>query len=244
VLEFLRVTNIAPDELMRRLNQTAESTSEEGCVTEGPPPPELAAALDHLDADHYEDALVAAAPYVASDQSGLRTDANRLCALACSRLGRWGEAVAYWRTLLNDEPTAHNTLQHATSVVMDGDLVTGKILIDKARSMNETSGEMPDLLMLTNFVTALTEAGEVAAAMPYLDDIRQAYVDVGVTDPTLLYVRGMPSLNVFLNKSWPIVCAALNQTQWLGWYTAMLPHLDGRGNTELNEWLANRRYAV
>lgn len=64
--------------------------------------------------------------------------------------------------------------------------------------------------------------------------------ELGVTDPTVLYVNRMPLFSAFLGNSVPIVRAALNPEQGRGWYTAMVPHLDDRGNAELGEWLDTR----
>jgi hypothetical protein len=240
VLECLRVPDMGADELLRHLTGSRQSRSSNGDSAERPTPLELTAALDHLESDRYEAVVQAASPYVGSEESSLRMDANRLCALASSRLGRWGEAVGFWQRLIDDELTAHNALQMATSAVMAGDLPQGETWVNEAKRLNALSGELPGLLILTNFVTALTHAGQTAAAMPYLDQIRQAYVDVGVTDPTVLYVNRMPAFSTFLNNSEPIVGAALNQEQGRGWYTAMVPHLDDRGNAELSEWLDAR----
>jgi hypothetical protein len=237
VLECLRVPDMDANELLRHLTALGPDQSGQVNSSERPTPPELAPALDHLEADRYQAALEAALPYVASPQSFLRTDAIRLCALASSRLGLWSEALVYWQRLTDDELTAHNALQSATSAVMAGDLPQGETWLKEATKLNATSGELPGLLILTNFVTALTQAGLSAAAMPYLEQIRQAYVDIGVTDPTVLYVNRMPAFGAFLDNSSPVIRAALDQERGRGWYAAMAPHLDDRGNAELSQWL-------
>jgi hypothetical protein len=89
----------------------------------------------------------------------------------------------------------------------------------------------------TNFVTALTQAGQMQAAMPYLEQIRKFYVEFGVTDPTVLHMNRFPPFHVFLNHSAPIVRANLDGEQERSWYSSMLPHLDERGKVELNEWM-------
>jgi hypothetical protein len=235
VLEYLRVPDMGAEELLRHL--TAQRPSQADHSSEKPTSPELASALDHLESDRFEAAVEAASQHAGSAQFSLRTDANRICALASSRLGRWSEALAYWQRLNDDELTAHNALQIATSAVMAGDLPQGESWVKEAKRLNETSAELPGLLILTNFVTALTDAGQTAGAMPYLDQIREAYVGLGVTDPTVLYVNRMPAFSAFLNNSEPIVRAALNQEQGRGWYAAMVPHLDERGKAELSHWL-------
>lgn len=236
VLEFLRLPYIVPDELLRRLADAAAAGGDDAAL---PTPPELIPALAHLDGGRFEAALAVAAHYTGAAEGTLRTDALRLCALACSQLGRWDDAVGYWQTLLGEQATAHDALQLATSQVMAGDVPCALASVDRARDLNRETGEMPDMLILMSVVSALSATDKLAEAMPFLEDIREAYVQLGVTDPTFLFVRGMPVFGAFLERSWPIVRAGLKHDHWRGWYLAMLPHLDANGKTQLNEWLEN-----
>lgn len=240
VLEFLRLPYVAPDELMRRLADLAPAPAPGVDDTAEPTPPELLPALAHLDAGRFDAALAVAVQYTGAATDTLRIDAVRLCAIACSQLGRWHDAVGYWQALLDEQATAHDALQLATSLVMAGDMPGALAAVEQSRDLNRETGEMPDMLILMSAVGALSGAGKMAEAMPFLEDIREAYVQLGVTDPTFLYVRGMPVFGEFLERSWPIVRAGLKPDHWRGWYLAMLPHLDTNGKTQLNEWLESR----
>ncbi len=50
----------------------------------------------------------------------------------------------------------------------------------------------------------------------------------------------MSSFHVFLDNSLPIVRAVLAPASRPGWYTAMRPRLDQRGQAELDTWLQDR----
>jgi hypothetical protein len=215
------------------------SPSDAAHAPELPVPPELATALEHLNADQYEAALDAAKPYTKADQASLRIDATRLSALACARLGLWAESLAFWHALFDEEGSAHNALQVATSSVMAGDVPRGVIWVAKSLEMNSASRELPGLLIQTNFVTALTQCGHMEAALPYLDEIKQTYASLGLTDPTFLYAQRVPFFSAFLDNSAPVIRAALGPEQGRAWYTSMLPHLDDNGRTELCAWLEN-----
>lgn len=67
---------------------------------------------------------------------------------------------------------------------------------------------MPHILLLTSFVTALRQPGYEAQAMPYVDQIRQAYTDLGSTDSTVLHANAMPFFSVFLSNSLQFVRAS------------------------------------
>jgi hypothetical protein len=204
-----------------------------------PDAPELRPAIDHLEAGNYEDALSCAAPYLLADQANLCRDAIRLSALANSRLDRWTAALGFWRSLFDREATAHNALQVATASVMAGNVTQGEQWMLTAGRLNETLGEVPSMLILTNFITALKNSGTANLAMPYLNKVKAVYEDLHITDPTFLVLRGVPQFSSFLENSRGAVLSALSNSEASQWYEAMIPHLDSEGRTELTQWLQN-----
>lgn len=239
ILVYLRLPGIDPEAFIQELMSAVPASAEANGKEDDPTPiaKELEASLDHLNADRFESALDGALPYAESDQPGLRTDANRLCGLACSRLERWEAAFGFWHALFDDEPTAHNALQAATSSVMAGNLERGTLWMKRACTLNASSREVPGITLETSFLTALTQAGQMQAAMPYLERIKQIYVGFGKTDPTVLFAHRLPRFDLFLDNSTPIVRANLDAEQERLWYTSMLPHLDERGKVELGAWM-------
>lgn len=239
VLMYLRLRGIDLDAFLEQLTSAMRSPTKAGSNEENAAPiaKELEAALDHLNTAHFEAALDGALRYTVSDQPSLRTDANRLCGLACSRLERWEAAFGFWHSLCVDEPTAHNTLQAATSSVMARNLERGILLMERACTLNASSREVPGITLETSFLTALTQAGQMQAGMPYLERIKQIYVGLGKTDPTVLFLYRLPRFDVFLDNSVPIVRANLDAEQERLWYASMLPHLDEQGKAELGVWM-------
>lgn len=233
VLEYLRLPGVDPDALLARWSQPLAEAGE----AEAPTPPELAPAVALLQDEAYAEALAAASQHTDTARPAVRTDALRICALACSHLERWDEASRHWRALFDHESSAHNALQLATSSVMAGALATGIEWVEKAAALNATSAELPGLQIWTNFVTALGRAGQAQAAMPYLDKIRQVYADLGTTDPTFLHLRRVPFFSAFLDNSGPLVRAALDSEAGRRWYASLLPSLDENGRQELGAWL-------
>lgn len=234
VIHLLPLPGIDADALLRQWSQPA------GPQADGAAPPELADAIAHLQSDRFDAAHAAALPSTAAADAGLRADAHRLCALASSRLGRWQDALQHWQALYADEPTVHNALQLASTSVMAGDLAGGIAWLEKAEGMNAVLHDMPGVGMLTNFVTALAQAGRTAAAMPYLERIRAAYTELGITDATFLRMRGVPFFSAFLDNSYPIVQAELAPEAGRAWYASMAPHLDADGQAGLSAWLDSR----
>jgi len=242
-LTALRVPGIDADCLMAQLLERAEPVSAEAGEDETIPP-ELASALALFQAAQFHDALARALPHVQSTQPAVRIDANRLCALSCMRQGRWEASLAWWQAVFDMEATAQNALQLAGCMVMAGDLAAGADWFARARVLNAATGELPPLSLLTTWVSALDMAGRPVAALPVLDEIREVYCTCRTTDPTVLFANRMPLLNEFLDRSLPIVMAALGRVAGLRWFAAMLGRLDEAGNAELGQWLDEQSRSV
>lgn len=232
LVEFLR---IAPD--------LARTLADQGDHAEAADPEELKVALQALHEEDYATALAAAAPHCDAANAALRNDANRLCAMACARLGRWAESAAFWETLFAHETTSHNALQVASSLVMANELAKGEQWFAKALEVNEQTADTPQIHSYTNFISALDMSGQHRAALPYLEWVREIYQNLHITDATFLTLRGVPFFGSFLDKSAPIVAASMDAGQASAWYSAMLPHIDQDGQDELNAWMAQRGYA-
>lgn len=207
-------------------------------------PSELVQAIDCLQAGEFDAAYQAALPFVAAAEQQLYCDANRICAIACSELKRWPQAMGYWKALFAREASAHNALQVATSAAMMHDTEQGGVWIEQSQAINATSREMPSVGIITNMLTALTTSGQHGAAMPYLEQLRDIYSSLQVTDPTFLFGHRMPLFHVFLEKSGEIMRQALDMRERRDWYAVMLPHLDERGKAELSAWLGEEGEAV
>ncbi|MGF6271890.1 hypothetical protein ABIB38_000232 [Massilia sp. UYP11] len=237
VIAYLRLPGMDADRIIEACSAASATQNTTNTGQAQADPPELAEAIDHLGAGRLEQALAGAVPHVAATQDGVRIDAIRLCAMASARLGRWAESLLYWHALCDEEPNAFNALQTGCCCAMTGDPARGEEWIAWARARNAASQEMPDPQIVTSFISALTQSGQAARAMPYLEQMRAIYTDLGCTDATLLFVRRAPLFGAFLQDSLPIVRAVLDQEEGRAWYAAMLPHLDGPANETLNAWL-------
>lgn len=237
VTECLRLPGTNVDALIEHLMTQAPAAPDPAAEPERPVSPVLAAALEHLQAERYAEALATASAYVSSRDSDVRPDALRLCALACTRLDRWADAAQFFTSLFDDETTSHNALQIATSSVMAGALPDGLRWMEQATTLNAGSKEVPHMTMLISFLTALKNSGQEAAALTFIEQVRKAYTDIGSTDPTVLYANSMPFFGAFLNNSLPFVRASLSPEQGRRWYASMLPSLDQAGCAALSEWM-------
>jgi hypothetical protein len=237
VVTALRLPGMDVDALIEKLIARADAGMPGGPAEDEPEAPELASARALFQAARFADAFTRAQAHAQAPQRALRLEANQLCALACMRQNRWGDAGRYWQAVFDDEPAVRNALQLAATAVMAGAIDTAHEWFGRARALNGATRELPALSLLTTFVSALDMAGRPASAMHWLDEIRETYCACRVTDPTTLFANRMPLFNEFLDRSAPIVLAALGRQQGLRWFAAMLGRLDEAGNVELGHWL-------
>lgn len=235
-IENLSIDISLADDLVR---QCAAGGSLQPTPTAEMDPPELQPAIDHLEAGHYADVLTSVAPFLESDQERVCKEAIRLAALASSRLNQWNAALDYWRKLFDREASALNALQVATASVMAGNVAQGEQWMLTAGTLNITSGDVPWMLIQTNFITALKNSGNAERALPYLQKVKAIYEELHITDPTFLYLRGVPQLSVFLENSREVVTSALSKSEATKWYQSMMPNIDSSGQEELSRWIQN-----
>jgi hypothetical protein len=195
--------------------------------------PELEPALVAYQAERYDEAIVIASPYAEH-----QADANRLCALAHAGAGRHAEAFPYWLALFEQEPSAHNALQLATTSVMCGEIQRGEAWFQKVGEIAQEAGESMSVTDLTNFLSAFGQSGYLAEALPYVTTMRDVYGSLHITDSTFLYMRGVPFFSVFLEKSLSILRATQSVEEIKTWYEALKGKLDEEGETQLAEWVA------
>jgi hypothetical protein len=228
LVDLLKLPSADPDEVIRKFAQAAQHITT---------PSELQSAVEDLEAGRYQAALDAAAPHMSSDRFGLRIDALRLAGLANARLEKWSDSRQCWLRLYTDVPTARHALEVATSSVMAGEVARGEQWIAKALELNSAEPTVPGLTILTNFLTALTQTGQLKVAFPYLEQVKECYESLSITDSHFLWTRGVPFFETFLEKSEVIVRSMLDPEQGHAWYATMLPHLDENGRQQLSEWL-------
>lgn len=193
---------------------------------------ELAPALKAYQEGRHDEAVAIASPY--ADRFA---DASRLCALAHSAQHRYLEAFPYWLALFQQEPSAHNALQLATTSVMCGELDRGEAWLMKFDEINQESREMSPVMARTNFISALNQAGRQAEALPYLSWVRDVYAHVRITDSHYLWSRGVPFFPSFLERSQANLQTHMSAAEMAAWYGELSGKLDEAGEAQLAAWI-------
>lgn len=225
--------------VMAHLTAVSPSDSDKQS-TEMETAPELAAAIQALKEERVEDVLALARPY-ANDpgvvNSTLRTDANRLCALALSHRENYVEALPYWKVLNELEPTAHNLLQVASTSAVLGDVANAErwfdAAIERVHGEHREGARRPAPMMVANFVTALHRGGNSRAAFERLRVLAGWYASMRVNDSHYVYMRGMPFFSTFVKESAPIVRSVAGEVDIQSWYGSIYGAVDEEGQALL-----------
>lgn len=236
---------LAPEAAAAAIDDAPDIEAREAAASAEPPvSPELQPALDAYQRDEFARVFALAAPHAGHRALQLRADANRLCALALCGLDRHADAFDHWLALFECEPSAHNALQLATTSVMCDEVDRGEAWLEKFDGINARSDEMSPVLARTNFLSALVQRGKMSRALHYLDGLKEVYAQVGSTDSTLLYLRGIPPFGVFLESSLPILRATLSPANVRSWYDTLDGRLDADGRRALDAWIASLAVAA
>lgn len=200
--------------------------------------PSLSEALDALLGGDHERAFA-----LASQALHAGADAQRICALASSALGRHHQAFGHWLALFDLEPSAHNALQLATVSVMCDEVERGEAWLLKFDQLNAEQPEMSPALAHSNFVSALEQAGHGARSLPHLEWLRDAYAALSITDSHYLHMRGLPFFSAFLDRSLPLLRLQLDDAAIAAWYRTCREPLDAEGKAALDAHLRHHGLA-
>ncbi|MCC4589242.1 hypothetical protein JWH11_09470 [Xanthomonas melonis] len=221
----------------QRAEPTLASAPEADDAASAPPiDPVLQPALTAFQRGEHLAAYAAAQPQL---QRG--ADAQRLCALSLSALDRYAEAYPHWLALYELEPSAHNALQLATTSVMCNEIARGEQWLLTFDDLNAQERSTSPATARTSFLTALTRAGHGAHALPHLEWLREAYAGMSITDSHFLYVRGLPFLETFLERSAPLLQQCLPAGAVAAWYAQLQPSLDPPGQAAVAVHIASLR---
>lgn len=224
-----------------RLAEHMASTSNFAVTPDTPTPTTLDAAVAAMQADKFSEAIELADPLRNHPEPALRADTLRLTALCLARLEKWEKAFDEYHALFAIERSALNALQLATTSVMADELARGQVWFERASQINIDTEEMPWPTLHTNFLSALGNADQWAAGLPHIEWLRDMYQSVAISDDHFLFMRDMPFLSVFFEKSLPVLQASMNRQEVIAWYAAMAPHLDAEGQEKIANWLSSLR---
>jgi tetratricopeptide (TPR) repeat protein len=197
---------------------------------------ELADAWRFLDAKHWEEAALAAAPFLSSGNSCLRCEANKLVGLAHSKKGEPSAAIEHFLVAVEGSSQAADWYNLATAYTLAGDVELGQRAFALAMKFQERAGysQRPSVLFMRLwYACALRDVHQYAFAYEQIEAIRPIYEQLHTTDATFLYIRGIPFLGHMVNVSLDVLQGLGPSFDKVTWIRQFASHLDSEGRTYL-----------
>lgn len=146
----------------------------------------------------YEEVLLEAKKLLRHQSKPIVKDANKLMGMALFRLAEYKEALPYFKKAAEYKPEVNDWFNVITSGTLSGDVEAGRKAFDKAVQLQLESGykEQPSIpLMRQYYACALRDIGAYDLALEQINELRQIYEQLKITDTTFVYIRGVPFLS-------------------------------------------------
>jgi tetratricopeptide (TPR) repeat protein len=159
-------------------------------------------------------------------------EAARLLALACMRMGKYGEAADYYELVAKKSNDPEDFFNLAMARIMAEDVVHGVVAIEEAKR-RWTKGKMTIPMMLFHVIGALLDRGFYDAAKRYLEELAAVYVASGRTDDAFLFAQDLPYFGWFVNAVIRAYKGSFSEKAGVAWLQTLAPRLDGEGQRKV-----------
>ena len=159
-------------------------------------------------------------------------EAARLLALACMRMGKYGEAADYYELVAKKSNDPEDWFNLAMARIMAEDVVHGVVAIEEAKR-RWTKGKMTVPMMLFHVIGALLDRGCWDAAKRYLEELAAVYVEAGRTDDAFLFSQNLPFFGWFINAVIRAHKGSFSEKAGVAWLKSLAPRLDEEGQRKI-----------
>ena len=165
-------------------------------------------------------------------------DANKLMGMSLFRQAKYQEALPYFQKATEYNPEINDWFNVITSGTLSKNVEVGRNAFDKAVQLQLDSGhkEQPSIpFMRQYYACALRDIGEYELALEQINELRQIYEQLKITDTTFVYIRGVPFLSHTMDVAMDVfngLGASFDAKEWIDSFSSKL---DEEGQEYLNE---------
>lgn len=185
-----------------------------------------------LRANRLDSVVSAAEQLLASGSATEILEASKIMGQVCINRRRYAEASDHFQRVLTLQDSADNWFNLATASVLAGELEQGETAFERALelSVEQGSSTYPSIpYMRLYFCCALSEQGELNAAMNQINILRRNYESAGNTDQQFLRQRGLPSLQHTMKVAEGLFLRARDHFDYESWLGEFANSLDTPG---------------
>jgi len=148
--------------------------------------------------EKYEEVILQAKKLLKHKTEAIAKDANKLIGMAQFRQAKYQEALLHFLRATEYNPELNDWFNVITSATLSKNIKVGRNAFDKAVELQLDSGhkEQPSIpFMRQYYACALRDIGEYDLALEQINELRQIYEQLKITDTTFVYIRGVPFLS-------------------------------------------------
>lgn len=194
--------------------------------------PELTEARGAFEAGRFEAAIEAATPYLASPDSALRVQANRVAGLALFQQGQYATAANLLEAAAEIADNSDAWFNVATSATMAGEVERGAEAFQ--RTINGGGSKLISLpRMYFYYALALKAVEAYERMLEPLTWLRNVYAELTITDSTFLHIRGVPFLSHTLGVAVEAFTALDQGERGRAWMDVLAAEVDSDGRAAI-----------
>ena len=191
-----------------------------------------------LQNEKYEEVISEAKKLLGHKSALIAKDANKLMGMSLFRQAKYQEALPYFQKATEYNPEINDWFNVITSGTLSKNVEVGRNAFDKAVQLQLDSGhkEQPSIpFMRQYYACALRDIGEYELALEQINELRQIYEQLKITDTTFVYIRGVPFLSHTMDVAMDVfngLGASFDAKEWIDSFSSKL---DEEGQEYLNE---------
>lgn len=191
-----------------------------------------------LQNEKYEEVIPEAKKFLGHKSAPIAKDANKLIGMSLFRQAKYQEALPYFQKATEYNPEINDWFNVITSGTLSKNIEAGRNAFDKAVQLQLDSGhkEQPSIpFMRQYYACALRDIGEYDLALEQINELRQIYEQLKITDTTFVYIRGVPFLSHTMDVAVDVfngLGAGFDAQEWIDSFSSKL---DEEGQEYLNE---------
>lgn len=191
-----------------------------------------------LQNEKYEEVIPESKKLLEHKSAPIAKDANKLMGMALFRQAKYQEALPYFQKATEYNPEVNDWFNVVTSGTLSKNLEVGHNAFDKAVQLQLGSGdkEQPSIpFMRLYYSCALRDIGEYDLALEQINELRQIYEQLKITDTTFVYIRGVPFLSHTMDVAVDVFNGLGTSFDAQEWIDSFSSKLDEEGQEYLNE---------
>lgn len=189
-----------------------------------------------LKAEQYEKVILGAENLLNHKSIYVVKDAAKLMGNSYFRQAKYQESLPYFQTATNHNAEINDWFNVITSATLSNNIEIGRDAFEQAIKIKRPSEEQLSIPMIYQYYAcALRDVGENSLALEQINNLREIYEQLKITDSTFLYIRGVPFLSHTMDVAVDVfkgLGASFDSEKWIDNFSAKL---DEEGQEYLKE---------